>query len=140
MNFDDSSMFFSYISFVSPEFRCVLLILMIFSMFQMIFYRFRTCIGLGTGRGASGVAFGNHPSASPRSPSFPDPVRPRPSTTGAPSHRAPTQKPCLNQANTIKTDENHANLHFLLKFLFSRGAGRCDLTTPKTPPPPKSHM
>ena len=33
VNFDDSSMFFSYISFVSPEFRCVLLILMIFNMF-----------------------------------------------------------------------------------------------------------
>jgi hypothetical protein len=78
----------------------------------------------GNGARGFGVAFGNHPSAWPRSPSFPGPVRPRPSTTGAPSHRAPTQKPCLNQGNTLKTYENHAYFNFFAEFLiFQRGPG-----------------
>ena len=71
------STLFNHIPFVSLDFQYVLMTFVIFSMFQIIFYWFCTCIGLGTGRGASGVAFGNHPSAWPRPPSFPDPVRPR---------------------------------------------------------------
>jgi len=81
LNSDDPflcfSTLFNHIPFVSLDFQYVLMTFVIFSMVQIIFYWFCTCIGLGTGRGASGVAFGNHPSAWPRPPSFPDPVRPR---------------------------------------------------------------